>query len=193
MQNGFVESFSGRLRDECLNEHVPDPAPGPPSDRGLAPLSADCLAIACRATDDYTTTDPTRASTASPHGNTVNGPWKAKTRTERLINADHKGSRSFDLIVVVLGLFALSQAFFLLIAPDESPEAEPVSGKITAGFKELSGHKRVATGSAGFGVILGMISGTGEFTAQFVSYTYARKTSKTPELFGKGAPEGLIA
>ena len=22
MQNSFVESFSGRLRDECLNEHV---------------------------------------------------------------------------------------------------------------------------------------------------------------------------
>jgi Integrase core domain len=22
MQNGFVESFSGRLRDECLNEHL---------------------------------------------------------------------------------------------------------------------------------------------------------------------------
>jgi Integrase core domain len=22
MQNGFVESFNGRMRDECLNEHV---------------------------------------------------------------------------------------------------------------------------------------------------------------------------
>ena len=22
MQNGFVESYSGRLRDECLNEHL---------------------------------------------------------------------------------------------------------------------------------------------------------------------------
>jgi putative transposase len=22
MQNGFVESFKGRLRDECLNEHL---------------------------------------------------------------------------------------------------------------------------------------------------------------------------
>jgi putative tricarboxylic transport membrane protein len=40
---------------------------------------------------------------------------------------------------------------------------------------------------------MGMIPGVGEFTAQFMSYTYAQKTSKTPELFGKGAPEGLIA
>ncbi len=24
MQNGFVESFNGRMRDECLNEHLFD-------------------------------------------------------------------------------------------------------------------------------------------------------------------------
>ena len=98
-----------------------------------------------------------------------------------------------NLIVVVLGLFALSQAFFLLTAPDNSPEAKPVSGSLTAGFKELLKHKRVATVASGFGVILGMIPGTGEFTAQFMSYTYAQKTSKNPDDFGKGSPEGLIA
>ena len=27
MQNGFVESFNGRLRDECLNEHLFDSLP----------------------------------------------------------------------------------------------------------------------------------------------------------------------
>ena len=98
-----------------------------------------------------------------------------------------------NLIVVVLGLFALSQAFFLLTGPDESPEAKPVSGKLSAGFRELLKHKRVATVASGFGVILGMIPGTGEFTAQFMSYTYAQKTSKNPDAFGKGSPEGLIA
>ena len=94
---------------------------------------------------------------------------------------------------MVLGLFALSQAFFLLTDPDLSPEAKPVRGSLTGGFKELLRHKRVATVASGFGVILGMIPGTGEFTAQFMSYTYAQKTSKEPEQFGKGSPEGLIA
>ncbi len=98
-----------------------------------------------------------------------------------------------NLIVVVLGLFALSQAFYLLTAPDDSPDAKPVTGNMSAGFRELLKHKRVATVASGFGVILGMIPGTGEFTAQFMSYTYAQKTSTTPELFGKGSPEGLIA
>ncbi|WP_390912727.1 tripartite tricarboxylate transporter permease [Pseudosulfitobacter sp. SM2401] len=98
-----------------------------------------------------------------------------------------------DLIVVVLGLFALSQAFLLLVEPDEKPEMISVKGSIFSGLKELWMYKRVATVSSGFGVMMGMIPGVGEFTAQFMSYTYAQKTSKTPELFGKGAPEGLIA
>ncbi len=102
-------------------------------------------------------------------------------------------SSGINLIVVVLGLFALSQAFFLLTDQDSSPDAQPVTGKLTTGFKELLKYKRVATVASGFGVIMGMIPGVGEFTAQFMSYTYARKTSKTPDAFGKGSPEGLIA
>ena len=102
-------------------------------------------------------------------------------------------SSGVNLIVVVLGLFALSQAFFLLTDADNSPEAKPVRGPMGAGIRELLRHKRVATVASSFGVIFGMIPGTGEFTAQFMSYTYAQKTSKDPDSFGKGSPEGLIA
>ena len=98
-----------------------------------------------------------------------------------------------DLIVVVLGLFALSQAFLLLVGKDESPKAQPLQGSLFSGLRELWIYKRVAAASSGFGVMMGMIPGVGEFTAQFMSYTYAQKSSKTPEEFGKGAPEGLIA
>ncbi|WP_071672685.1 tripartite tricarboxylate transporter permease [Nioella nitratireducens] len=98
-----------------------------------------------------------------------------------------------DLIVVVLGLFAISQAFLLLVDKDDAPHAQPVDGSLFSGLKELFQFKRVATVSSGFGVLMGMIPGVGEFTAQFMSYTYARRTSKTPEAFGDGSPEGLIA
>ena len=98
-----------------------------------------------------------------------------------------------DLIVVVLGLFALSQAFLLLIEKDEAPELARVKGSIFSGLKELWLYRRVASVASGFGVMMGMIPGVGEFTAQFMSYTYAQKTSKTPEMFGKGSPEGLVA
>lgn len=117
----------------------------------------------------------------------------AVTYTQRYTFGYSFLSSGINLIVVVLGLFALSQAFFLLTAPDDSPDAKPVSGKMGQGIKELMKHKRVATVASAFGVVLGMIPGTGEFTAQFMSYTYAQKTSKNPDLFGKGSPEGLIA
>lgn len=102
-------------------------------------------------------------------------------------------SSGVNLIVVVLGLFALSQAFELLIGRDERPKAVRITGGLFQGMMEVFRHKRVATVSSGFGVLMGIIPGVGEFTAQFLSYTYAQKTSKKPELFGHGSPEGLIA
>ncbi len=102
-------------------------------------------------------------------------------------------SSGVNLIVVVLGIFAISQAFSLLVDKDHKPQAKPVRGNLFSGLKELFGHKRVASVSAGFGVIMGMIPGVGEFTAQFTSYTYARKSSKDPGKFGDGSPEGLVA
>lgn len=98
-----------------------------------------------------------------------------------------------DLIVVVLGLFAISQALLLLVDKEHQPGSAKVEGNLFAGLKELFAFKRVATVSSGFGVLMGMIPGVGEFTAQFLSYTYAQKSSKEPDLFGKGSPEGLIA
>ena len=98
-----------------------------------------------------------------------------------------------DLIAVVLGLFAISQAFVLLIEPNRRPRAGKLNGGLFRAMGEIFQHKRVATVSAGTGVTMGILPGVGEFTAQFLAYTYAQKTSKTPEQFGKGSPEGLIA
>lgn len=98
-----------------------------------------------------------------------------------------------DLIVVVLGLFALSQAFLLLTQRDTTYDLPPVRGKFLQGLTELFKYKRLATVGSSFGVLCGMIPGVGEFMSQFLSYSYAQKTSKTPELFGKGNPEGIVA
>lgn len=99
----------------------------------------------------------------------------------------------FDLIVVILGLFAISQALILLVEKDHAPASARVEGTMFSGLKELLGLKRIAAVSSSFGVLMGMIPGVGEFTAQFLSYTYAQKSSKNPDLFGKGSPEGLVA
>ncbi len=99
-----------------------------------------------------------------------------------------------DLIVVVLGLFAISQALILFMDKDKSyklPHVEKVG--FFAQMKDLWIYRRVATVASSFGVICGMIPGVGEFMSQFMAYSYAQRTSKTPELFGKGNPEGIVA
>ncbi|MDG2339612.1 MAG: tripartite tricarboxylate transporter permease [Paracoccaceae bacterium] len=115
------------------------------------------------------------------------------TYTQRYTFGQSWLSSGVNLIVVVLGLFALSQAFLLLVEKNLAPKTDPLKGRPTQGIREVFRNKRVATASSSFGVMMGMIPGVGEFTAQFLSYSYARKTSKTPEQFGKGSPEGLIA
>ncbi len=99
-----------------------------------------------------------------------------------------------DLIVVVLGIFAISQALVLFLDKDKSFPMPHVGKK---GFFKVMGElwifRRIAVVGSSFGVFCGMIPGVGEFMSQFMSYSYAQSTSKTPELFGKGNPEGLIA
>jgi len=99
----------------------------------------------------------------------------------------------FDLIVVVLGLFAVSQAYLLMLQPEQATKIDRVEGGMAKSLLQIFKFKRVVATGSGFGVMMGMIPGVGEFTAQFLSYTNARRKSSTPEEFGKGSPEGLVA
>ncbi|MEO9576252.1 MAG: tripartite tricarboxylate transporter permease [Tateyamaria sp.] len=99
----------------------------------------------------------------------------------------------FNLIVVIVGIFAISQALFLLTGKDTDPPHARLKGGLLRGFGELNRFKPVALISAGYGTIMGIIPGVGEFVAQFFSYSTARAMSRDPGKFGRGAPDGLIA
>jgi len=98
------------------------------------------------------------------------------------------------LVPAVIGLFAMSQAFILLAQRGDDARETKLSGSgIFSGVFELLKHKVTVIRSAALGVVMGLLPGVGEFGSQFFSYTLAQKFSKTPEKFGNGAPEGLIA
>ena len=99
----------------------------------------------------------------------------------------------FNLIVVIVGIFALSQAMNLMTGKDDDPPVARVSGGVLRGFKELAANKLIAFCSAVYGTLMGIIPGVGEFVAQFFSYSTARSLSKEPSRFGHGSPQGLIA
>ena len=102
-------------------------------------------------------------------------------------------SSGVNLIVVVLGLFALAQAYALLLSRDEAVPMPKLNGGMWRGLREVLRFPQISLPATGFGTLMGIIPGVGEFTAQFMSYTWAQKISKHPERFGHGAPEGLIA
>jgi len=99
----------------------------------------------------------------------------------------------FNLIVVIVGIFAISQALYLLTGKDADPPEVRMKGGLFRGLGELRRYKVVAAISAAYGTVMGIIPGVGEFVAQFFSYSTARFLSRTPTQFGHGAPEGLIA
>lgn len=102
-------------------------------------------------------------------------------------------TQGIDLIVVVLGLFAISQAFILLIGPERQGQVPKLEGSVPKAFLEVFRYKRVAARGAGSGTLMGIIPGVGEFVSQFLSYSWSRSRSRQPEQFGKGSPEGLVA
>jgi putative tricarboxylic transport membrane protein len=66
-------------------------------------------------------------------------------------------------------------------------------GRILPRVRDLVTHRKHILRSGVIGVIIGAIPGVGEDVASWVSYDFAKRSSKTPEQFGRGSREGLIA
>ncbi len=98
------------------------------------------------------------------------------------------------LISMILGLFALSQALALIFSNRVIKKSSTeIDRRLLSGFVEIFRYPKTLFRSAGLGVGMGILPGVGEFLAQFFAYTTAHAGSKTPEKFGRGAPEGIIA
>ncbi|MFC1106464.1 tripartite tricarboxylate transporter permease [Pasteurella multocida] len=102
----------------------------------------------------------------------------------------------FDLVVVLIGLFALIEIVNKgrdLKSHGNKQIDPPKLDKGTVSKSEwLRLPKPLAIGSLS-GILVGIIPGTGASIASFLSYDFSRKVSKKPEEFGKGSVEGIAA
>lgn len=101
----------------------------------------------------------------------------------------------FDLVICLIGLFALSEVLARgkreKKLKSDSSVLKKESGKISRSeYKKMSLPALV---SAIIGVIIGIIPGTGASMASFFSYNTAKNMSKHPEEFGNGSIEGIAA
>ncbi len=105
----------------------------------------------------------------------------------------------FDFIAVLIGLFAFSQLLRdvrdPVTAKKSLTERQEVKIRIEhlAAVRTLAKRWVVVIRSALIGVFTGILPGAGGSIANILAYDQAKKASKTPEEFGKGTPDGIIA
>lgn len=104
----------------------------------------------------------------------------------------------FNILTVLVGMFAVAE-IIKVAETSRNPltdSAKAVMVKIKGfGFSmaEFLGQLPNATRSAVIGVGIGILPGIGAGTSNIISYIVAKKRSKTPEKFGKGTIEGVVA
>lgn len=100
------------------------------------------------------------------------------------------------IVPALIGLFAIPQILTLVEEVDvqaTKTEYKPQPGilwKTIKGF--LKWPRTIALGSI-IGTIIGIIPGAGGQVAGLICYDQVKKTSKDPQCFGEGAPEGVAA
>lgn len=98
-----------------------------------------------------------------------------------------------DLVVMLIGLFAVSQTIDMAVSEKGLAEESLIGGTVWGGVRESLQHKSAIVRSSIIGSIVGAIPGAGITTANFLSYIFAVNLSDDPDSFGTGNPEGVVA
>lgn len=98
-----------------------------------------------------------------------------------------------SFIPLLVGLFALPEMMFKCEEMDVKDALKTVLRVKMPGFQFLNQFKSILLRSSIIGTIVGIIPAEGGAVGAFLSYGEAKRISKTPEKFGTGTPEGVIA
>ncbi len=114
------------------------------------------------------------------------------TGSSRFIFGRPELMEGINIIVILVGLFALSEVFSMIskdIGTKNNSEFQNLKARIT--FKEFKGvSKSTGVGSV-IGAIVGIIPGMASGASSWFAYSAAKKVSNNPETFGQGNPDGI--
>lgn len=100
------------------------------------------------------------------------------------------------LVSVAIGMFGMAQGFVLLgSAPRPLREEETLehAGVKLRHFLEPFKYPRTLLNSLGLGLFIGVLPAVGAALSTSLAYFAARRSSSSPETFGRGNPEGIVA
>lgn len=99
-----------------------------------------------------------------------------------------------DLTSAIIGLYCMPVILDLVASAD--PHLKPSSQgglRVREGLAFAMNRKFHLLRSSIIGTVIGILPGAGGSIAGLISYSEARRSSKEPETFGKGNPDGVIA
>lgn len=96
-------------------------------------------------------------------------------------------------VPALIGLFALSSVFSLVEEAAEMPVPLKHLPGVSGQFSLMRPHLGTLIRSTLVGFLVSVIPGHGATISAFISYGVQRRLSRSPETFGHGNPEGLIA
>lgn len=97
-----------------------------------------------------------------------------------------------SLIAVLIGLFGITEVIMALVDLKPPLKAKKFDSSIPS-WKTTRKYLPLGLKSSTIGGVIGAIPGVGADIASWVSYDVAKRSSKSPETFGKGNPEGIVA
>lgn len=99
-----------------------------------------------------------------------------------------------DLTSAIIGLYCIPVILDLVATKDPHLQPSVAGGlRVAEGFRMSLARKVNMLRSSVIGTIIGILPGAGGSIAGLVSYSEARRSSKNPDSFGKGNPDGVIA
>lgn len=101
-----------------------------------------------------------------------------------------------NIVILLVGLYALPPVIDLLETPlktDGINNSKLGTGSIWSALPRMKSFWKTWVRGSLIGIWIGILPGAGGSMAAFMSYNEARRTSKTPETWGDGEPEGVAA
>ena len=102
-------------------------------------------------------------------------------------------SDGIQFIVVVIGLFAISEILVMLEQTHAGQSAIKLTGRLLFNAKELSSSALTMLRSALLGFGIGILPGAGATVASAIAYTTEKRIGDTDGTFGKGDVRGVAA
>jgi putative tricarboxylic transport membrane protein len=99
-----------------------------------------------------------------------------------------------DLVAAFIGIFAIGEMMRLAgLRGTSIAEKLSATGSRMAGIRLTLREWKIALKASTMGVLIGTVPGQGATVTNFLAYAEARRSSKHPEEFGKGAAGGIVA